>query len=362
MREELEFRDNSFSKKLYCAGLPIFPRNFTRDSIISALLADDIEMLKNQLEFNIIHQGNTINALTGEEVGKIFHEFPGFEIDKGSGKFTTYNGCDTTALFLIGVSYYVEQTKDFDFLQTHKESIKKAIEYIVTHLNSRNEFVEDPKFSNSSSYALKVTYWKDSVLLNRENGEPHYPIVYTLVHILNMVAIKNISKLLEDFHLQEIYCKMKSALEHLYDFENECFYIAKDASGVIRGVTTDSLHALMYLEEDDIIPQMLEGIVKSSQNLETNIGYRTMSEDLAQKMEDSYHAKTVWPFEQAVIHKGASKFNLQRVCEISSKIMMKIKKEDYEIYTILDNSHFEAGGCHTQLWTIAAKKYFKNIE
>lgn len=359
--QELKFIDTLFNKDLYCAGLPIFPRNFTRDSIISALLANDLDMLKNQLEFNIIHQGNSINPNTGEEEGKIFHEFPGFEIEKGSDKFTTYNGCDTTALFIIGVSYYVDESGDVSFLKKNNESIMKAVSYILNHLNENNEFVESPSFSNTSSYALKVTYWKDSVLLDRIDGEPSYPIVYTLVHILNMVAIKKISKLLENKELYQIYENMKVALENLYDEKNKCFYIAKDSLGLISGVTTDSLHALMYLEEDDISNKVLQGIAQSSKLLETEIGYRTMSKELAEKMEDSYHAKTVWPFEQAVIHRGASKFNFKEICKISGKILKKIETENYEIYTITDNSDFDAGGCHTQLWTIAAKKYFKNL-
>lgn len=358
MQQKLTYQHNSYSKTLFCAGLPTFPRNFTRDSIISALLMEDTQMLKNQLEFTIIHQGKKINPNTGEERGKIFHEFPGFKLQENSDKTTLYNGCDTTALFLIGISFYIEKTQDYDFLVANKHSIEEGIMYIKNHLNNNYEFIEDPSFSDTDSYALKVTYWKDSILSGRENGEPKYPIVYTLVHILNMVAIKNMSLLLEDNELHKIYTKMRQELHTLYDYKNKCFFVARDEEGYISGVTTDSLHALMYLEKEDIPQEFLEGIKESAKELETPIGYRVMSKELAKNMFDSYHAKTIWPFEQAVIHKGAEKFNIRRVCEVSEKICDIIKDNNYEIYYINDNDNFKPGGCHTQLWTIAAKKYF----
>ena len=84
---------------LYNAGLPEFTRNFTRDSIISALIMQNAEMLRGQLIFCEKKQGQNKNPLNGEEQGKIFHDYPPY----AKGNMTSeYNACDTTALFLIG--------------------------------------------------------------------------------------------------------------------------------------------------------------------------------------------------------------------------------------------------------------------
>ena len=43
-------------------------------------------------------EGTKVDANTGEEPGKIHHELPGVRL---RNMITTYNACDTTALFLI---------------------------------------------------------------------------------------------------------------------------------------------------------------------------------------------------------------------------------------------------------------------
>ena len=79
--------------ELFNAGFPNFPRNFTRDSIISGLIMRDAKMLRNQLLYSSKMQGKKNNSKTGEEKGKIFHESPGYIINQLS---TEFNACDTT--------------------------------------------------------------------------------------------------------------------------------------------------------------------------------------------------------------------------------------------------------------------------
>ncbi len=47
------------------------------------------------------HQGQKYDPITGEEPGKIHHEFPGVMVSPPF--LSTYDACDTTALYLIGL-------------------------------------------------------------------------------------------------------------------------------------------------------------------------------------------------------------------------------------------------------------------
>ena len=172
---------------LYRAG-QTYSANFSRDSIISALLKQDPEMLKNQLSFCAYEQGKKRNPLTGEEPGKIHHEFPGFKMI--NGLYTTYNACDTNALYLIGHYTYQKLTKDNSLAEEQKKNIEQATNYILRHIDENGFFIEDPKFCGNDKFALKVTYWKDSCLIDRDNGMPDYPVVYTLPHIQNLDGLR----------------------------------------------------------------------------------------------------------------------------------------------------------------------------
>lgn len=337
---------------LYQAGLPHFPRNFTRDSIISALLLRDAEMLANQLSFCAAQQGRSPNQYNGEEPGKIFHEYPGVEIN---GLSTEFNACDTTALYVIGHEVYQQLSGDTGLASKQRENIDGAVAYILSHLKD-GLFIEDPRYAGADDFALKVTYWKDSELPGRKEGKPKYPVCYTLAHVQNMRALRSAARLLSSKRLETIAKTMSEALQRLYDRERGAYYIGIDAEGPIRGVSSDSLHALFYLDQDDLPKEVREGIVASSETLETPVGYRTLSAQLAEEMNDQYHGLTVWPFEQALIHIGARKFGLKRVEEVSERVT-KYLDTDPELFVIGDG--ITKAGCDPQLWTIAAKEYFK---
>jgi len=355
---------------LYNAGLPNFPRNFTRDSIISAILSRDSRMLESQLNFCTYEQGANKNPKNGEEPGKIFHEYPGVNLN---GLSTKFSACDTTALFLIGHKFYIDITGDKSLAEYQNKSIENATEYILSHLNQDSLFMEDPKFCNGKKFALKATYWKDSEMISRKNGEPAYPVCYLLAHVQNICGMRCAAKILNPKYFR-IAEKMKKGMEKLFNPTSNNFYIAVDKKGPIEAVSSDLLHMLFYLEPGDLKNKQLEGILESSKILETEIGYSILEHGFSGKINSEYHTKTVWPFEQAIINSGAIKHrlwaerygftnlakSLRHVEEVSSRIMSKLDT-DPEIF-ILGNPEVKKGGCDPQLWTIAAKKYFNKFK
>jgi len=351
--ERLKAKYHNF--ELYNAGLPGFPRNFPRDSILSAMLMNNTEMLKNQLLFCELRQGSHNIAFNGEEKGKIFHEYPaiGFK-----GLSTEFNACDTTALYLIGHEFYKEQTGDKSLAGIKRRSIESATKYILSHLKDY-AFIEDPKFCGAEKFALNVTYWKDSDIVSRKQGQPIYPVIYTLAHIQNMKGLRAAAKLLESKNLEEIAEKMSEKLKDLYDPKTGIFYLAIDKEGPISAISSDLLHSLFYLEPKDISQENLNKIVEVSKILETPVGYRALSPEKKSEIKENYHSSTVWPFEQAIIHAGAKKFGLKRPQEITQRVM-KFLDTDPEIFEIQEE--IKKGNNDPQLWTIAAKKYFNSLK
>ena len=351
--DKLKYKQDGLT--IYKAGLPRFDHNFTRDGIISSILFNDPEMLKDQLTFCAIHQGKAKSRYTGEEPGKIFHEIEGKEI---RGKGTKYNACDSTALFLLGHEVYQNITGNKELAKDQKSNIKRASDYILSHIKD-GLFIEDPRFCGAKKFALKVTYWKDSAVHNRDGGEPDYPVTYSLAHVQNMRGLKSASVLFNSVRIDRVVENMEKSISKLYDEEQGAFHIAIDRKGPIAGIASDSLHALFYLDRTNFSVLKARKIAKTSKILETSIGYRSLDPENSDKALRDYHSKTVWPFVQAMIHIGAKKFGLTRPVEISSRIV-KFLSSNHEMVTVHKNNSMIEGGCDPCLWTIAAKYYFEN--
>lgn len=340
---------------LYNAGLPRFKSNFARDGLLSSILLNDESVLAAQLRFCALHQGKKQDPYTGEEPGKIFHEIPDAVID---GLSTKFNACDTTGLYLLGHALYVQKTGDRSLLSEYSASIGDALTYVISHMKD-GFFFESPALCGAEKFALKVTYWKDSIVIGRKGGQPTYPVVYPLAHIQNLAGVRVIAETLDRDDLRAIAQSMRSVIPSLLGPNTGAFAIARDEEGVVEAISSDCLHALFYLEPGDLTDDELANQVKASEVLETQAGYRTMEPACASLAFDSYHASTVWPFEQAFIHAGALKFGLERVAGVAMRVLPFLDT-DPEILEI-EGDEMKKGGCDPQLWTIAAKQYFSKF-
>lgn len=352
--------ENAISKKLtrkvggislYIGGFPGYTGIFARDSILSCLLMNDTAGLKRILQYCIKTQGRKKDPLTGEEEGKIFHEYPGIKI---RGRFTRFNASDTTALFLIGMDVYNIKKRD-KFARQNLESIEKALGYILRHVKD-GLFVESPEFCNADKFALKATYWKDSEVYDRKGGEPYYPVAYALLQAQAIAALRSGARLTGRGELKNVSSKLNKALwERLYDKRLKTLTSGKDKRGNFSAVTADALHSLYYLEKKDIPKKKLEEIVETSKKLETPVGYKTTYNH----NKKGYHSDSIWPFEQAFIYAGAKKFKLQHVKDVASRIVEALGNDNSEyLFYNSKTGRIHKKGCNPQLWTIASKLYF----
>jgi glycogen debranching enzyme len=353
--KQLEYKEKVGNREfhLYKAGLPHFTRNFTRDSIISAILMEDLFMLQEQLELCSLLQGQKIDSITGEEKGRIFHEYPGVIIRDFN---TLFNACDTTCLYLIGWQFLLVKSQNAESLiKKYKNNIQLATDHIISHIKG-NKYQEDPAFVNSDKYALKVTYWKDSAISKRQGGQPDYPVVYTLAQCQAINGLRAAASLLNQIEYNEIANNLVSGLHELFDVTRNEFAVLEDSTGKIFVTSDDILHALFYLEVDDLNEDHLKALQDLAKQLTTNLGFRTNSSNFCD-LNEGYHSCTLWPFEQALIYIGAKKFKLENIAGICTGILPYLESGP-EIFHLVGDT-FKAGGCDPQLWTLACRIFFQ---
>lgn len=172
---------------LAAAGLPRFPRIFARDAFLTALLSNDATLLRAHLDHAAQHQGAAPDPATGEEPGKIPHEWPGVHLN---GRSTAYAAVDTTPLFFLalgrllqlegcldgsavgtGAGNRVEATPRCRTWSRYRVVAERAVAYINAHVDARGHYEEDLSRAGADAFALHVTYWKVRVA-----GRPPPPL------------------------------------------------------------------------------------------------------------------------------------------------------------------------------------------
>ncbi len=350
------FKSENTSTPYFLAGLRYYHRNFSRDSLISGILSSSRDILLSQLRFSALHQGSKINTLNGEQPGKIHHEYPGVTI---RNKETTYNGCDTTALYLIALEalYYSNETSYLDFIEQNRINIKNCVEYLLRNISADYLFIE--RKINNHKYALKVTYWKDSILPNISGKEePEYPISYALVHFMVARAFKSAAFILQEKDYEELAHKL--FLKGIATFIREDYFVVyKDNGSYLRQESSDELHCLAYIPKEYQNLIDFKALLKRSRKLQTNFGYVCTPIEISRQLKDNYHGGAIWIFEQALINYGAQKFKLSEV-DASTRNIIPYIKDGQELYEIkdLDSTELIPRGNSQQLWSVAAQEYF----
>lgn len=339
----------------YVAGLPGYPRNFSRDTFIAGILAADTQLLNSQIAISSLHQGKKFDLISGEEPGKIHHEYPGVVVTEPY--ITTYNASDTTALYLIGLEFLLNSKhKSKQFLKLHNASIKRALDYITSHIDN-DIFWEYPP-QGSEHYSLRVTYWKDSIIPSvAGKKEPVYPVTYALVHFQVARGILAAASMLDRDDLRDLaHVMFITGIEKF--ITNNTFCVAEDANGKLEQVSSDELHSLAYIPLTYASYLPLKAIRNRAKPLVTNAGIACLPKDISDTLADTYHGYVVWVFEQALISYGAKKFALQDIVEITKRCVPYIGTgQEF----ISPTPKVAPLGNSQQLWSVAAKIFFSEM-
>lgn len=339
----------------YIAGLPSYPRNFSRDVILAGILAMDAGMLEGQIRIAAAHQGRRDDADSGEEAGKIHHELPGVPLPGRGRLLTTYSACDTTALWLLAVEALgvLDRERQQAVLADCRKQLILAVAYLLRHIQD-DIFYEWPPFG-ASRFCLKVTYWKDSIVPDAAGrDELAYPVAYALAQFMAARGMLAAAGLLGMRELAAVADGMFR--QGIRRFMQRSRFVAVRGEGlVLAQASSDELHSLAYIpaEYRRLLP--LEAIVRRAGRLATPIGFACTPRRIATKLADRYHGYVVWPFEQALIHYGCRKFGLDDCAATAAQVASHIG-EGQELLEVLPL--VAPAGNPRQLWSVAAGLYF----
>jgi len=336
---------------------------FGRDLLITALLLGEREFARDALRFVNATLGSRFDPRTGEEPGRGLHEFDDVEM---RGLSTRYNASEVSLLLLVAAAEHLAITKDPGLIYEVAEGLTAAVEYLLRHCED-GLFREDPAACGATRYALRATYWKDSRLPGRE--DPFYPVTYTLVQAQAVAALRAAAKLAE--YLPGVPASrvaltdradqaVRRLFADLWDPTLDHPVIAVDRRGPIRGVSSDALHMLFYLDPGDVCEELLAAIVQGADALVTPFGYRTYAEGQQDYDPHAYHLGAIWPFEQAIIARGAARHGLANAQDVALRVVDGLERLGFhELFYWDQETGFEGGtavdgqGCDLQLWSLA---------
>ena len=328
-------------------------------------------LIRETLRFCAATIGSKTDPRSGEEPGRVLHEYPPHERD---GLSTQYNACETSHLFLIAAEGLLTADRGEEVLGSIRPALQAAGAYLLRHLEG-DLFWEDPRHAGARRYLLPATYWKDSFLPGRR--ELRFPVAYTLVQAQTVAALRALAALTEALDLgfdpRALTAQARAMIEVVWNvlWDEEAGYpaLALDDGQLVRGVSSDGLHLLAYLRPDDVPAGRREELARRAQELVTPYGFRTLSPCHPDYSPTGYHQGSIWPYEQWFIARGAQVHGLAEVFEVAARVGQALAELGFVELLYWDEERGLRGpgevpgeGCDRQLWSAAVPEGFVRLE
>lgn len=326
---------------------------FGRDSAITILkilslskkekLPDLLPICKKTLLTLVSLQGKEFNIESGEEPGKMIHEFRKDKYDHllqlhkpwyvyPDGFLRNYDSIDSTSLILIAIYKYWDLTQDGEFLLRVLPSVESSLNWQISYGDIDNDTLLEYDFPVIRKYGgLPVQSWTDSheSLLTRDGKMPQYPIAPVEVQSYAWLALR----LWSDYYstsspqfsqkLLSQAKKMKETFNKRFIIvDNNLYYAAQALDGQKNKISTITANPLLCLWSCYQKDSTVESIIDSSyinqlveraflpDIFESDAGIRTMSttSDTYNPQADSYHNGSFWPMLNGLIIEGLENF------------------------------------------------------
>lgn len=361
------------SKKGYLyAGLPTYQGLFGRDSLISSwqLLSYDLTIARATLVVLAESQGRKTDHKTGEEPGKILHEFyPKDTQDDWWNKYKAefswlergkpvYMSHDSTPLFLIVAGKYFEKTNDTDFISSIFSGIEKAADWINNYGDiDGDNFLE---YENKNGNGLVHQGWKDSTENHLCIEQPVALIeIQGYAYLAFIEAAKLVRLFGKNVLADELLAKadrLKMELNNKFWMPDEKFFcLALDGKKrQVKTITSNQGHLLFtgIIEKDKIDP-VIERLFMP--DMWTPYGIRTHSELEKNFDPSSYHHGSVWPHDNWMIAQGLEILGYKREYQkIKDAIIAAYRKLGFmpEYYYVINGEiSVSEKACYPQAWS-----------
>lgn len=341
------------------AGHPGFMGLFGRDSLIVAwqLLDYDPMIARNTLLNLAKLQGIKTDKTTGEEPGKILHEYyPGQkhypatkeenDCEKWFKKYKSdikwlelgkpvYYSVDSTPLFLIVLEEFYKKTGDKNLYSLLRDATDAATQWIYERgIGKKDIFIKYKK-----SKALSNQSWKDSDSYNIK-----YPVAMVEVQGYAYAATKD-DELKNNFY------------EHFWMPDEEYYAFAVDGSGnQVKEITSNPGHLLFT---DILMDETEQAIVKKlfSDELWTPYGIRTHSTESEIYDPFSYHLGSIWPHDNWIIAQGLKKCGYKKEYQLVKNALFKAYDtlgHLPEYYGVVNNKIVKLPANYPQAWASGA--------
>jgi len=382
---------------------------FGRDSLIVSLeLLRAYKRTKNSYFLELVErslrtlanlQGRHRNIESGEEPGKIIHEYrperhehltrlaedPWFLYPEGV--LRNYDSVDATPLFLIAVSEY-SKVGDERFLITIMPAVRAALKW----LNKFDGFVTYSFHTERRHGGLKVQSWMDStesLFYEDSNDRPPYPIASVEVQAYSWAALRawgqeeRAAKLKEIFNEQFVLRGQKNlTLAFALDGEGRKLTSARSSMGHVlwavymkpefpgqnglveakptRGPFGKGIPAECILN-DEYIPALRDRLL-SRDLFVPKAGIRTLSSRSLRYDHMSYHNGSIWPHDTAMLAKGLENFGFEEDAKAVRQALLRAYahfKTPVELYSWHRGlrEYAPANGhraCRVQAWSAAS--------
>jgi glycogen debranching enzyme len=386
----------------------IFGCIFGRDSLITSLkLLRVYEHSRDIYFLNLVRkilinlaslQGTTINIESGEEPGKMIHEFrptnhehltknlaePWYVYPDNAMR--NYDSIDSTPLFLIACRRYIQLSNDTEFATQLMPNIKLGLRWVLDFADTNGDgFVDYQLHPDRKFGGLKTQSWMDSTeSVFHEDGTPIIrPIAPVEAQGYVFLALKLWARFFKTTNPQ-FSTELESRASSLKELFNATFIIPDvyglilaagiDGNGKLFSSARSSMGHVLWssleqerdgiqesIVKDEFIPHIVERLMKPDL-FEPKAGIRTLSSLSRNYSPNSYHNGSIWPHDTSIVASGMDIFGFHdEALQIRSAILLALNhfKTPIELF-VYDNEYSEylsphgQRACKKQAWAAAS--------
>lgn len=315
------------------AGLPNFVNFFGRDALITSMMIgpQNADISRSILRFLAHHQGAQIDPFCEEEPGKILHEIRRGELSRTNivpfGRY--YGSVDSTALFIMALGHYVQETGDTALAAELQDNWTKALAWLVNCQTAEGLI----RFKPSGS-GLTVQSWKDSHdSMNHADGSPAAaPLAVAEVQgyaYAAFIAASDLFGLAGDRETANVYqdraARLRDNFHTLFWLPDlNTYAMALDAEDrPLRVHSSDPGHLLWCgIVPDDIAPILVASLFQPE--CWTGWGLRTLGSGEKRYNPVSYHNGSVWPHDTALFGAGLARYGFRDEVQLVAESLVSL--------------------------------------
>jgi glycogen debranching enzyme len=308
------------------AGIPWYVAVFGRDSLLTAmmLLPYAPDVAAGTLRFLAAYQGKKHDAFHAENPGKIIHELRYGELSRlEKVPFGPYYGTvDATALWVMLLHDYWQQTNDTSLLKELRGSLEASLTWLSTDADPDGDgFTEFSTGTPGNSNGLVIHAWKDSVdsMSHTDGSLPSGLIAVCEAQGYTYAAYKAAATLLGslgDADAEAIWKHRAATLKEKFQAafwldDLQTYALALDHDKKPLRVYNSNAGHLLWT---GIVPEVFAGeLVKSlfAEHSWSGWGIRTLGENEVRYNPVSYHNGSVWPHDTALAAKGMVRYGFK---------------------------------------------------